>query len=163
QGAADGLKALDASLDERFGRDAPGLTNMRRAIEDCRVLVTPILETKRAEEPDPELDQALAGQEAAFEESAADRYAEASEPVTAAPQRPGRPTARQASGPVSSPSDAFERIQAAAAYLREHEPSSPVAFLVIRALRMAEAYGRSMPLDASQCDAPASTVRIALK
>lgn len=37
---------LDGAVDEKFGRDAPGLTEMKKAIEDCRDLVNGIFREK---------------------------------------------------------------------------------------------------------------------
>jgi type VI secretion system protein ImpA len=46
-------KQLDALLDERFGRQAPSLTALLGAIEECERLVTRTLKDKRAREPAP--------------------------------------------------------------------------------------------------------------
>lgn len=159
---AENLKGLDASLDTRFGRDAPGLVNVRRALDDCRTLLRPILETKRALEPDPEDESEEAAAETESEEAPAEE-ADGDEPSVAAPRRRPRPAARAASGPIADVPDAHERIRESAAYLRENDPASPVPFLAVRALRMAEVYGASDPLDAMLCEAPASPVRLALK
>ncbi len=55
-GAREAFRAFDRGTDERFGRDAPSLINIGRAIDDCLRLVDSILPKKRQAEPDPELD-----------------------------------------------------------------------------------------------------------
>ncbi|MHC5540980.1 type VI secretion system protein TssA, partial [Singulisphaera rosea] len=64
---AESLKALDDSLDQRFGRQSPGLSHIRKAIEDCRVLLGPILTAKRAAEPDPADEESSPAEEAESE------------------------------------------------------------------------------------------------
>jgi type VI secretion system protein ImpA len=48
------FKDFDEGTDRHFGRAAPGLGNIREALEDCRKLIGLILDTKRKQEPDPE-------------------------------------------------------------------------------------------------------------
>jgi type VI secretion system protein ImpA len=50
----DAFKEFDEGTDRHFGRAAPGLGNIREALEDCRKLIGPILDAKRKQEPDPE-------------------------------------------------------------------------------------------------------------
>jgi type VI secretion system protein ImpA len=52
-GAIEAFKALDRETDRRFGREAPGLGNVRRALDDCQKLLSPILAAKPIAEPDP--------------------------------------------------------------------------------------------------------------
>ncbi len=48
------FKAFDEDTDQRFGRDAPSLLNVSKALDDCSRLLDPILAAKRQAEPDPE-------------------------------------------------------------------------------------------------------------
>ncbi len=48
------FQTFDADTDARFGRDAPGLLNIGKALDDCLRLLDPILAVKRQQEPDPE-------------------------------------------------------------------------------------------------------------
>ena len=41
------------SVDEKFGREAPRLTELKTSLEDCELLVSKILKEKRMLEPDP--------------------------------------------------------------------------------------------------------------
>jgi type VI secretion system protein ImpA len=56
QQAWEAFKEFDAGTDQHFGRDAPSLSNIRKALEECRKHLEPILAAKREQEPDPELD-----------------------------------------------------------------------------------------------------------
>lgn len=47
------LKAFEDSTDERFGRDAPSLLEVGKALEEVARIVDPILAAKRVAEPDP--------------------------------------------------------------------------------------------------------------
>jgi hypothetical protein len=51
--ARDAFKEFEEGTERHFGRAAPGLGNIREALEDCRKLIGPILEAKRKQEPDP--------------------------------------------------------------------------------------------------------------
>ena len=113
---------LQATVSERFGKNAPSLLNVRKSIEDARDLVWRILEEKRRLEPDP-----------------ADEVAEPG----AAPAAGGA----QPSGPLPldprDRADAVRRLGAVAAFFKRTEPHSPVSYLVQKAMRWAD-----MPLDA---------------
>ena len=43
---------LDRAVDEKFGRQAPSLRELKEAIEDCRILVTDIVKKKGGMEPE---------------------------------------------------------------------------------------------------------------
>jgi type VI secretion system protein ImpA len=47
------FKQLDATVDEKFGAEAPRLAELRTAVEDCERLAAKILKAKREKEPDP--------------------------------------------------------------------------------------------------------------
>ncbi|MGC9323794.1 MAG: type VI secretion system protein TssA [Desulfomonilia bacterium] len=53
----DEFKVLDALVDEKFGKDAPRLTELRAALEDCDNLLARILKEKRQLEPDTEKEK----------------------------------------------------------------------------------------------------------
>ncbi|WP_406695976.1 type VI secretion system protein TssA [Singulisphaera sp. Ch08] len=165
RGCIDALKALDDSMDQRLGRDSPGVVSVRKALTECRNVLEPILNQKRSLEPDAEAE--VEDESAAPEDSDQSEYAETessydAEPQVAAPRRRARP-ARSSGGPITSVADAHQRILEASAYLREHDPASPAPFLVVRALRMGELYGQSQPPDISVCEAPSSEVRMSLR
>jgi type VI secretion system protein ImpA len=52
----EALRDFEDGTDRHFGREAPSLLNVRKALEECRRLLEPIVAAKRVQEPDPELD-----------------------------------------------------------------------------------------------------------
>lgn len=115
---------LQAVVSERFGKNAPSLLNVRKAIEDCRDLVWRILEEKRRLEPDP----VEVGVEMRSD---------------AAPARGAQPAAGALPFDPRDRADAVRRLAAVAAFFKRTEPHSPVSYLVQKAMRWAD-----MPLDA---------------
>jgi type VI secretion system protein ImpA len=49
----EAFKRLDETVDKKFGREAPRLTELKTSLEDCELLVSKILKEKRILEPDP--------------------------------------------------------------------------------------------------------------
>jgi type VI secretion system protein ImpA len=115
------LQALDRAMDEKFGRETPGLGELRKALDKVSGWVEKTVKEKRVEEPDATESAA----EASGEEGAAG----------------GGPAA--ASGPVKTRQDALRRLAEVADYFRRTEPHSPVSYLVQRAITWGQ-----MPLDA---------------
>ncbi len=58
------FKLFDKIVDEKFGREAPRLAELKTALEDCQYLVSKLLKEKRAQEPDstPEAIEEDAGE-----------------------------------------------------------------------------------------------------
>jgi type VI secretion system protein ImpA len=54
--SGEAFRDFEEGTDRHFGREAPSLLNVRKALEECRRLLEPIVAAKRAQEPDPELD-----------------------------------------------------------------------------------------------------------
>ena len=120
------FKELDQSNDAHFGRDAPGLVSIRKALDDCRRPLEPILDAKRRQEPDPE-DEPPAAAEPAPTEDGEPTRSEADGrggPASPRPRAAGRGP-RGAGGPIASVDDAQQRIVEAAAYLRAERPGEP--------------------------------------
>jgi type VI secretion system protein ImpA len=105
----DELKAVDARLDDRFGREAPGTTGLRTALEDCLTLVRRVIKDKGGLPTDG--PNGTNGED---------------------PDHPGGPTV--ASGPIRSRGDALRRLSEVAEYFRQVEPHSPISYLVDRAV-----------------------------
>jgi len=122
-GCWEQYQRLDAVVDEKFGREAPGLLGLRDSIEGCRDLVERILKEKRQVEPD-----ATPVSEAGTNEA----------PVATEEA----PVAGGLSLEPRNRADALRRLGAVAAFFRRTEPHSPVAYLVQRAVQWGE-----MPLD----------------
>lgn len=122
-GAWEELQTLDRVNDEKFGRDAPGLVEVKKALEECRDVVGPIVKRKRELEPDavPAADNAAAQAE------------DGAGSAASGPLGPIEPVNR---------GDALRRLNAVAAFFRRTEPHSPVAYLVERAANWGQ-----MPLE----------------
>jgi len=117
---------LAATVDEKFGRDAPGLMAIKRVFEDLQHLVEGIVKKKRELEPDPE------------PASDGDRVAPA---VAGNGPRSANLGGILPLAPLDR-ADALRRLEAVAAYFHRTEPHSPVAYLVQRAVRWGQ-----MPLE----------------
>ena len=124
---------LDRTVDDKFGRESPGLTGIKQAIADCLSLVTEIGKKKGGFDSTSEPE--LAPQ--APEEAADVGVQENSQPVLSPPSR-----SVVVSLELQSRADALRRLAAVADYFRRTEPHSPVAYLVQRAVRWGE-----MPLE----------------
>jgi type VI secretion system protein ImpA len=56
QSCQDKFQRLDELVDEKFGKDAPRISDFKSALEDCAIQVNKILKEKQRQEPDPEVD-----------------------------------------------------------------------------------------------------------
>ena len=110
---------LDRAMDEKFGRQTPGLGDLKVSLDKIRDWVEKTTKEKRLEEP----DASTLGEEAGGESAEAGGGA--------------------ATGAVRGRQDALRRLADVAEYFRRTEPHSPVSYLVQRAI----AWGQ-MPLDA---------------
>jgi type VI secretion system protein ImpA len=125
--AWDEFQGLDRIMDEKFGRQTPGLGELKKALEEVRRVVDAILKEKRALEPD-----AVAGRGAgAF---AGDEGAQDGGAVVYRVAGP--------SGPIRSRGEALARLGEVADFFRQTEPHSPVSYLVQRAITWGQ-----MPLE----------------
>lgn len=121
------LDLLEQVVDGKFGRQAPSFLNIKKALEDCRFLVETITREKRKPEPDPVVQQP-------------EHKAESVSPV-----RPRTSSEGMGFSGTLEPrdrADALKRLAAVAAFFRQTEPHSPVAYLVERAVQWGE-----MPLE----------------
>ncbi len=125
--AWDEFQGLDRVMDEKFGRQTPGLSELKRSIEEVRRVVDSLLKEKRALEPDVTArgaDGAAAG-EADGQDGGAAVY------------RVAGP-----SGPIRGRGEALARLAEVAEFFRQTEPHSPVSYLVQRAITWGQ-----MPLE----------------
>jgi len=120
------FKALDRVMDEKFGRETPGLGELKKSLDQVKDFADKTLKEKRAEEP--------SAADVGAEEGAGAEGASAS--GTAA-----------ATGSIRSRQDALARLAQVADYFRRTEPHSPVSYLVQRAITWGQ-----MPLDAWLAD-----------
>jgi type VI secretion system protein ImpA len=117
QGCQAEVARLDAGLDQRLGREAPGTTAIRESLTACSDLVKRLMRSKGISlEP--------AGEAAAGEGATGELAATAENGAVRA----------GAAGPLTSREDAFRRLQEVAEFLRRTEPQSPVPYLIERAI-----------------------------
>jgi type VI secretion system protein ImpA len=119
------FEALDRVMDERFGRQTPGMGLLKQSLDQVRSLIDKVVKEKRLLEPDPVDSETVAV-------SGNGTYA-------AGPSSDG--TASPA-GPIRTRQDAINRLKEVAAYFRQTEPHSPVSYLVERAVKWSQ-----MPLE----------------
>jgi type VI secretion system protein ImpA len=113
--------ALDQVIDGKFGRYAPGLTGLKKTLDDVRGFVEKIVLEKRILEPDPVTEHI---------------------PEPAAAASLAEVQMRTAGGVVQTRQEALGRLAEVADYFRRVEPHSPVSYLVQRAIRWGQ-----MPLE----------------
>jgi type VI secretion system protein ImpA len=135
---------LDRVIDEKFGRQAPSLRELKEAIEDCRLLVADIVKKKGGMEPEvalpepkPKAERGLIGrllrgleEQPPLERQSTSERSGGDEPTRVISLIP------------QDRADALCRLAAVAEFFRRTEPHSPVAYLVQRAVRWGE-----MPLE----------------
>ena len=120
---------LNRVIEEKFDRNQmPGLTNLKKALDDIQTVVKKLLEDKRAEEPD-------AADEATAETAPGENGTSAATGAAAAGVAP-------VAGAIQNRQDAIKRLADLAEFFRKTEPHSPVSYLVTRAVKWGE-----MPLE----------------
>lgn len=116
---------LNRVIEEKFDRNqAPGMNNLKKALDDVHSLVKKFLEEKRAEEPDEETDEATE---------------EIAEDGTVTVRAGGVATA---SGAIQNRQDALKRLTDIAEFFRKTEPHSPISYVLQRAVKWG-----NMPLE----------------
>jgi len=116
---------LNRVIEEKYDRNqAPGLGNLKKALDEIQTHVKKLLEEKRAEEPDAVEESADAAQDAGQD----------GEMVGIAVAATG--------GAIRTRQDALKRLGELAEYFRKNEPQSPVSYLVQRAVKWG-----NMPLE----------------
>jgi type VI secretion system protein ImpA len=133
--------ALEKACDERFGRDAPSFARLRSALDDIRRVAAPILVQKLIDDPDPIVEEPVAGEEGV---------------VAGATDGPLSPE------PVSV-ADAAARVATAARFLRKQDPTNPAPYLMLRGLRWGELRATAPDVQPKLLEAPATAVRSRLK
>ena len=145
------LTELDELCHEKFDDVAPSFTPMRKAIEEVANVVHILLLKKLQKEPDVATAQPTAQAAAATSDTAG--------PVESAPQQN---VTQLESGAINSEGQALLHVVAAAQFIRQGNPASPVSYLLLRGLRWGEL--RAVP-DVKEADlpAPAADVRKTLR
>lgn len=119
QQARSELEQLGQTLNEKLGELAPGLTGIRRSLDDCFALAEQILARK---EPPPGESAPVAEFAPVTETSYTDESATSAAPIGYG----GTPGSRD---------DVYRRLAEAADQLQQMEPHSPVPYLIRRAVQ----------------------------
>jgi len=118
---------LNRIIEEKFDRNqAPGMNNLRKALDDVHTQVKKFLEDKRAEEPDEVTEEAAEGETVEGEGGTMVKVA-------------GVATA---SGAIQNRQDALKRLADIATFFQKTEPHSPISYLITRAVKWG-----NMPLE----------------
>ena len=112
------LQQLEAALAEKLAGSAPGMSMVRKAVEDCQGLILQILKKKGPPPAAPSPAPAADGQ-------TVPEYDEAA---------PGQP--RVAAPRLASREDVYRQLNDAAALLQRLEPHSPIPYLIQRAIEL---------------------------
>jgi type VI secretion system protein ImpA len=108
---------LNRIIEEKYDRkQMPGLSNLKKALEDIHTRLKMLLDEKRLEEPDPveEIEEASEGEAG----------------VSGGAKGDG-----SVSGAINNRKDALRRLGEIAAFFHKTEPHSPVSYLVQRAVK----------------------------
>jgi type VI secretion system protein ImpA len=135
QQCRDECERLDRVGDEKYGREAPSLVEVKKALDECHGLIGRIRKEKREREGIKDESEAPSSTSPENQAKRALRV-EQEEVVTfptVAGSVPFEPQNRI---------DALRRLEAIAAFFRRTEPHSPIAYLVQRAARWGQ-----MPLE----------------
>ncbi|MGC2236686.1 MAG: type VI secretion system protein TssA [Pyrinomonadaceae bacterium] len=112
---------INRVIEEKYDRNqAPGLNNLKKALDDIQTQVKRLLEEKRAEEPDE------------ADESADEAQATEGGDGTAGG---GAVAVAGSGGAIRTRQDALKRLGELAEYFRKNEPQSPVSYLISRAVK----------------------------
>ena len=117
-------KELNRVIEERFDlKQAPGLTELKKALDLIQTQTNKLLKMKRIEEPDPVEEEEVTSEGATTKTGA-------------------KGAANSRSGAIQNRRDALRRLSELASFFRKTEPHSPVSYLVSRAIKWG-----NMPLD----------------
>ncbi len=123
----DQMQALDATMDEKFARETPGLGALKKSLDEVRTLVELLAKEKRAAEPrDNEVAEVCDGETDGEGQSLG--IASGGGAISG--------------GAIRNRQEALKRLSEIANFFRQSEPHSPVSYAVQRAVKWG-----NMPLD----------------
>lgn len=155
--AREALEALDEKSREKFADLAPSFTPLRKALEEVENVAHILLLKKLEKEPDlpdPGATDAIG--------PADDAQGDAAGEASGARVISQLDLSQLSGGPVTSGAQAILHVAAAAQFLRQSSPASPVSYLLLRALRWGEVRS-SGEAALSDLPAPPADVRTALR
>jgi type VI secretion system protein ImpA len=150
QGCFESLAALDALCKERFANAAPTFSSLRASLQEAQDLLHVLLANR------PGKSAAVAEGRPAAEHTAEGE--EVPEPEAGPPERSSRTLVRE----PGSREEATQHLLASVRYLRHDDPSSPVPYLLLRALRWGELRAPGQDPEAL-LEPPPNEVRLHLK
>lgn len=154
--AQESLQQLDDLCKEKFGSFAPSFVPLRKAVDEVANAVHVLLLKKLKVEPDPV--EAAAPSETVDSESGT----ETPTVTLALPTGTQLDLSKFEGGEIKSADQAVLHTVVAAQFLRQKNPSNPVPYLLLRALRWGEVRAAA-ELTPSELQAPAAEVRMTLK
>jgi type VI secretion system protein ImpA len=154
--AQDSLQQLDDLCKGKFGSFAPSYVPLRKAVEEVSNAVHILLLKKLEKEPDPV--EAAAPSETAEGEGGT----ETPTVTFALPGGTQLDLSQFEGGEIKSADQALLHTVVAAQFLRQKNPSNPVPYLLLRALRWGEVRASS-ELKPAELKAPAAEVRMTLR
>jgi len=98
---------FDQTVDEKFGNQAPRLSELKQSIQDCDLLISRILKKKRELEPDPEPEPEPDAESEAQAEGASEAVQDKYEMETTEPVPSSAPAPEPEIGVFSAPSVPF--------------------------------------------------------
>ncbi len=153
--ALEVLQQLDDFCRLKFDRNPPSFGPLRKTLEEISNAVNILLNRKLKTDPDP--IEPVATPEVPVAPGAGDSPASPLHSPSASLD-----LAALAGGPINSPEQAFQHVLAAAQFLRRTSPGSPIAYVLLRALRWGEVR-ESGEIQASELFAPTGETRVALR
>jgi type VI secretion system protein ImpA len=132
--ARTALEALDEKCRDKFADVAPSFTPLRKALEEVENVAHILLLKKLEKEPDLPEPSDLSVDETQTADGVQGDVADAS----AARAISQLDFSQLSGGPITSGEQAVLHVAAAAQFLRQSSPASPVSYLLLRALRWGE-------------------------
>jgi type VI secretion system protein ImpA len=153
------LRELDEFCTDKFSDEPPSFTQLSRTFDEVGNVVQILLLKKLAKDPDP-----VEVVEEPAPEQAAPAASDAGPSI--GPEVASRGASDQFDfsdlGEIKNPEQAAMHIVAAAQFLRQKNPASPVPYLLLRALRWGEVRAKDGAA-APDLPAPSSEIRVTLK
>ncbi len=118
---------INRVIEEKFDRNqTPGLNNLKKSLDEVHSHIKKLLDDKRAEEPDAEVEETAEAETATGEDGTVIKVA-------------GVATAN---GAIQNRQDALKRLGDIATFFQKTEPHSPLSYLIQRAVKWG-----NMPLE----------------
>lgn len=145
---------LNQLCEEKFGDIAPNFTGLRKSLEEVKQTLRVLVTRKK------EVEGAGAAEEESAEPEAESGYSEGG---AAAPARARAAGRKALTAEPADRDEAIEHAVVAARWFRQNECSSPVSYLLLRAVRWGELRAGGAEIDPTLLEAPPTETRQDLK